>query len=152
MGDASLSYTTTSEDLQNLAHTVLTSLRKDKKSKAAVLLLEGDLGAGKTTFTQALARELGVSETVISPTFILKKTYQTEDTTFKNLVHVDAYRFGEPKESKVLRIEEDVTDPHTLIVVEWPNNMTYLKGDAVLQFSVVDETTRKIDITYEKEH
>lgn len=139
------------EDLPVLAKKVSEILSKEEKDKARVILLEGDLGAGKTTFTKALARELGVDgEDVHSPTFILKKEYRTQHPTWKRLVHVDAYRFTHPDEARVLRLEEDLNDPNTVLVVEWPSKMTYLASDVELEFAVHDEEMRDITLSYEE--
>src|ERR1700754_3179272 len=63
---------------------------------ATLVTLTGELGAGKTTFTQSLARALGVTDTVTSPTFVLEKIYSLPDSTqgFTRLVHIDAYRLS----------------------------------------------------------
>lgn len=139
------------EDLGVLAEKVATILSQEEREHAAVVLLEGDLGAGKTTFTKSLAGHLGIdTEAVHSPTFILKKEYRTEHPHFKKLVHVDAYRFTHPDEARVLRLEEDLLDPRSLIVIEWPSRMTYLKSDIDITFRVEDEKTREITLEYEK--
>ena len=139
------------EDLPVLAEKVASILSTLDKDQASVVLLEGDLGAGKTTFTKALAGVLGVDkEQVHSPTFILKKEYRTGHPRFRKLVHIDAYRFTHPDEARVLRLEEDLQDPQTVVVVEWPNKMTYLQSDVDLEFSVDNENTRQITLTHEK--
>ena len=110
------------------------------------------MGAGKTTFTKILAEELGIEkESVHSPTFILKKEYASTHARFKRLVHVDAYRFTHPDEAKVLRLEEDLSDPEALVVVEWPSRMTYLKADIEIEFTVEDEHVRDITLMYEEQ-
>lgn len=124
----------------------------DIASRAKVILLDGDLGAGKTTFTKALAEVLGInSDDVHSPTFILKKTYDTNHPLFTKLVHIDAYRFTHPSEAGVLRLEDDIKDPQTIIVVEWPSKMNYIKSDIEITFNVVDENTREIILSYDQE-
>jgi tRNA threonylcarbamoyladenosine biosynthesis protein TsaE len=141
------------EDLGTLAEKATGILASYEKPSASVIVLEGDLGAGKTTFTKALAEHLGIDkESVHSPTFILKKEYKASHPTFKKLVHVDAYRFNEPEEAKILRLEDDMKDPSTLIVVEWPSRMTYLKPDVLLSFIVEDEKMREIHMNYEEGH
>lgn len=140
----------TEGDLQAIAKKVLSHLGSYSHRKASVVLLEGDLGSGKTTFTQALARELGVTDYVHSPTFILKKSYTAPHVTYKKLVHVDAYRFNDPKEAKALRLEDDTQDPHTIIVVEWPSKMDEIPHDAVVSFDVLDDDTRDVTLHYEK--
>ena len=94
------------------------------KSHATLVALRGDLGAGKTTFTQALARELGVTGTVQSPTYVLMKKYEIKKVSpFKTLVHIDAYRLEKPEEFSALRPEEFLNDPACLVVVEWPEKL-----------------------------
>lgn len=141
----------TQKDLGALVERVLYLLAQSHHDKAAVILLEGDLGAGKTTFTQVLAGALGVLEHVHSPTFILKKEYKASSGNFRKVVHIDAYRFIQPKEAKVLRLEEDLSDKETIVVIEWPSKMTYIKSDVRLEFAVIDDDTREVTLTYEKD-
>lgn len=79
-----------------------------------VVVLAGDLGAGKTTFTQGLAAGLGVTEPVLSPTFALVHTYDGTPP----LVHVDVYRLGHLQELHDLGFEE-LIDSERVVVVEW---------------------------------
>lgn len=142
------------EDLSELASKVATILVDQKQTKennmATTILLEGDLGAGKTTFTKALASELGIDGTSVhSPTFILKKEYQGKHDVWKRLVHIDAYRFVEPEEAKVLKLQDDLRDPQALIVVEWPSKMTHLKADMTIEFKVEDDRTREVTLLYD---
>ena len=140
------------EDLSTFADKVVEILSSSdflEKDKATVLLLEGDLGAGKTTFTKELAATLGIQkEEVHSPTFILKKEYGAPHKHFKKLVHVDAYRFTHPEEAKVLRLEDDLRDKNTLVVVEWPSKMTYIRPDMEISFETTNEDTREVTIEY----
>ena len=81
-----------------------------------VILLEGDLGAGKTTFTQGMARALGVAGAVTSPTFVLMNIYPTEPGF--DLVHVDVYRLDRLSEVVDLALPEMLEDG-SVVVVEW---------------------------------
>jgi tRNA threonylcarbamoyladenosine biosynthesis protein TsaE len=116
------------------------------QDQATVVFFEGDLGAGKTTFTKALAKELGVKDTVISPTFILEKKYAiTKSKYYKTLIHIDAYRFEDPKEAKVLGLSEYVSNPQNLIIIEWPSKLgKSIKADVKVSFVSLSETSKKI--------
>lgn len=81
-----------------------------------VLLLDGDLGAGKTTFTQGLAAAVGVDSGVTSPTFTLMNIYAT--TAGFDLVHVDVYRLERLSEVVDLALPEMIEDG-AVVVVEW---------------------------------
>lgn len=126
------------------------------KDTATVLALDGDLGAGKTTFVQALARELGVREVVQSPTYVLMKSYPLElsgagenaNTKFTKLVHIDAYRLESPEEFDALRPQEFLQDPQALVVVEWPQKLAgrLPVPDMTLSFSADDITQDERDI------
>lgn len=91
--------------------------------KALVLGLHGDLGAGKTAFTKAVAKYLGVKDKVDSPTFILMKKYSLKGQKHKYLHHLDAYRFDKEKELIDLGWEEIVNDKDNLVLIEWPDKV-----------------------------
>jgi tRNA threonylcarbamoyl adenosine modification protein YjeE len=112
---------TTLDDTKDLAQEVLASLSPDKT--ATVLALSGDLGAGKTTFTQFVAQELGVTETVVSPTFVIAKFYELTNQQWERLVHIDAYRLESWDELAKLKFNEYFRDPKNLIIVEWPEQL-----------------------------
>jgi len=80
-----------------------------------VVLLNGDLGAGKTTFTKGVAKALGIKETVTSPTFTIMKEY---DGNLK-LRHFDMYRIENPDESEELGLRELLYDPEAVCIIEW---------------------------------
>ena len=73
----------TEKDIAKIAQNILLIL--NKKGKATIVTLQGDLGAGKTTLTKALAKELGVQEVVTSPTFVIAKFYNTKHKDYKKL-------------------------------------------------------------------
>ncbi len=79
-----------------------------------VVLLSGDLGAGKTTLVQGFARGLGVQEPVVSPTFILVRTYRGRLC----LIHADAYRMDDLDEVPDLDLPE-LLDDGGVALVEW---------------------------------
>ncbi|HQT82628.1 MAG TPA: tRNA (adenosine(37)-N6)-threonylcarbamoyltransferase complex ATPase subunit type 1 TsaE [Candidatus Paceibacterota bacterium] len=95
------------------------------REDATLVTLSGELGAGKTSFTKAVARALGVKEIVNSPTFVLEKIYLLggEASTFKRLVHIDAYRLEKGGDLAPLGFDELLRDPGNLILLEWPEKV-----------------------------
>lgn len=104
-----------------------------------VLLLTGDLGAGKTTFTQGLAQGLEIERTISSPTFTIMKNYQGR----LELNHIDAYRLENLHQD--LGFEERI-GTQGVTVIEWPDFIQELWPDTYLHisFEYVDEFTRNI--------
>lgn len=120
------------------------------KGTAVVVALQGELGAGKTTFVQALAKVLGIAGAVQSPTYVLMKRYQTAHPVFRTLVHVDAYRLEKPEEFEALKPETFLNDPTSLVCIEWPERVlqTALAPDVTIRFLAdgAGEQERIIDI------
>jgi len=111
-------------------------------SHAVLVTLSGELGAGKTSFTQGMARELGVDEPITSPTFVLEKIYELpQGKRFARLVHIDAYRLEGERSLVPLGFDELYADPKNLIVLEWPELVqTQLPtADVSVQLSVSGE-------------
>jgi len=120
---------------------------KNKELHATVVGLSGDLGSGKTTFVRSVAQILGVEHEIASPTFVIAKFYDIpNDSRWKQLVHVDAYRIEDPEEIRPLRLTETFADPKNLVIVEWPEQLgVFFPKDAMmLKLRFIDETTRGI--------
>lgn len=109
------------DELEDIVSEVLNKLQE--RGHANTIALAGELGAGKTTFTQLLAKKLGVKERVTSPTFLIMRRYATTNTRFKTLVHIDAYRIEDEREIEVLHIPELFTAEDTLVCIEWPERI-----------------------------
>lgn len=118
-----------------------------------ILTLQGDLGAGKTTFTQELGRCLGVTEPITSPTFTIMKQYELDHELFDVLVHIDAYRFESEEEARPLRLEEIVSMQRVLVCVEWPDRIpSYIPPNAIfIGISIVEEDARRVEVNYPNE-
>ena len=99
-------------------------LKQIKTDQATVIGLYGDLGAGKTTLTQALAKSLGVKNRVVSPTFVIMKSYRLKVKSYKLLIHIDAYRLERPEELLNLGWAAILADPKNLILIEWPERVS----------------------------
>jgi tRNA threonylcarbamoyladenosine biosynthesis protein TsaE len=85
------------------------------------VILDGDLGAGKTTLVQGIGSGLGVRGAVTSPTFVIARVHPPLDGG-PSLVHVDAYRLSPSADAVVTELDDldlDVTVPESVTVVEW---------------------------------
>ena len=89
-----------------------------KKSGAAVIALQGDLGAGKTTFVQGFLRGMGVRRRAPSPTFIIMRRYRAKKSGM-DLFHMDAYRLKGAEQLGVLEWDKIIADPRNVVLVEW---------------------------------
>jgi tRNA threonylcarbamoyladenosine biosynthesis protein TsaE len=106
----------------------------------ALITLTGDVGAGKTTFVQALCRSLGVVEPVTSPTFALVHEYAARDGW--RIVHCDLYRLTSDAQVRELGLDDARTDPQTLVVVEWPERAGGALGEATVAIELAHDRAR----------
>jgi len=126
-------------ETQKLAADIVKGLVGQKAGgKALVLALEGELGGGKTTFVQGLAKALGVKEKITSPTFVImrrfeiKKLGNKETGRLSNLYHIDCYRLGSRNELTDLGLGEILKNPKNLVVIEWADKVkSLIPKDAV---------------------
>jgi tRNA threonylcarbamoyladenosine biosynthesis protein TsaE len=107
-----------------------------------VICLQGDLGAGKTTFVQGVALGWGSLDAVSSPTFILVNVYRRGDEA--RLFHMDAYRLDSTPEAEELDLDAMLNEGTLLI--EWPERIDGLvPGERLwIQFEYVDEEEREM--------
>lgn len=118
---------------------------------ATVVGLYGNLGAGKTSFTQGMAAALGISDTVNSPTFVIEKIYaipEKENTqTFSHLIHIDSYRLEKSEEMLRLGWQEIISNPSNLIVVEWPERIADIMPSHIkVNLSHISENEREVEV------
>lgn len=90
--------------------------------REAVLALHGNLGVGKTTFVQGLARGFGLTEPITSPTFTIFTLHRGTAPGSRTLIHLDAYRLDRADQLETLMLEDFLTPPYCL-AVEWPENI-----------------------------
>ena len=114
-----------------------------KDFTSGVIALTGDLGAGKTTFTQGFAEGLGIKDKIISPTFVLIRQYKIPDTD-KTLFHIDLYRIEKFDE---LGLEEIIEDPNNIILIEWAEKASDLLPNGTTWINIVQEGENKRKIT-----
>lgn len=115
-----------------------------KKLKCGdVVLLNGDLGAGKTTFTQYVFKSLGVSEIVSSPTFAILKSYEGKFV----LHHFDTYRIS-TEEAIESGFDEVIDEKDSIKFIEWSENIAPLlpKNCIIINIKRLSETEREIEI------
>jgi len=115
-----------------------------------VVLLEGDLGAGKTTLTKGIAEYFGVKQEITSPTFTLMNVYPISNFKFQisNLVHVDTYRLENEDDLIEIGIEDYLGAPDTICLIEWPEKLkTLLRGKKIIKIKIEhNDDGRKIEI------
>lgn len=114
-----------------------------------LVLLEGELGAGKTTFAQGLCEALGVHGPVRSPTFAVMHVYAADAGAIQHVAHLDFYRFKKPEEALELGLEEWLNRPDAVVLAEWPALAgAHLSADRVrrVQFSKTSAEERQIVI------
>ena len=98
-----------------------------------VIVLTGELGAGKTTFSRGFGAALDLESPVSSPTFVVARTHQSTIPGKPALVHVDAYRLGSPGELDDL----DIDLPHSIVVAEWAAPYVQVLSDQWLEITLV---------------
>lgn len=110
----------------------------------SVVCLYGDLGAGKTTFVQGLAKGLGIKGRIISPTFIIVRKYNLEDN--KTFYHLDLYRIEREQDLEGLGMEEILSDKNAIVVIEWAERLgSRLPQDRIdIYFENLDDNERQI--------
>jgi tRNA threonylcarbamoyladenosine biosynthesis protein TsaE len=119
-----------------------------------LVLLRGELAAGKTTLVRGLVRGLGGDpDEVSSPSFVLVQSYPCSGSSLRAVHHVDLYRLGKDRATlREIGLEELLCDDQAVVVVEWPKGplLDWLPPDArghSVTITIIDEDTRRIEIT-----
>lgn len=137
------------KDFENKVFTTNSSRETQKLGQSFAKVLEkgdtvalyGDLGSGKTTFVQGLAEGLGVKEKIISPTFIIIRSYPS-----KNFYHIDLYRIEKNQKIESLGLAEILDNPLNIVAIEWAERIENLLPKKIIKikFSHEDNNVRKI--------
>lgn len=127
-------------------------IKADFAEKAVLVALVGDLGGGKTTFTQGLAAGLGIKARVLSPTFVILKSFALNKRflPFKRLYHIDCYRIEKAKDLADLGFKGIINEPSNIVVVEWADKVKKLlpKNALFVNFDFINTKNRKIRIKW----
>tara|TARA_Y100001970_G_scaffold250037_1_gene321358 strand:- start:41516 stop:41977 length:462 start_codon:yes stop_codon:yes gene_type:complete len=137
------------QETLDLSKKIANEVLKDSSRSSKIVFLNGELGAGKTTFTKGFLQGLGYEELVKSPTFNIIDTYKLEGIT---VYHFDLYRIESVKELKDIGISEYLEEPNAICIFEWPeklgtliNNYSFMID---IQYSFIEDNPnlRKICI------
>jgi tRNA threonylcarbamoyladenosine biosynthesis protein TsaE len=134
---------------QKIAELLVKTLIKNE-NHPNIFCLQGDLGTGKTTFIQGIAKALKIKEKITSPTFVLMKNFSLNKRfPFSKLYHFDCYRFDQPKEILVLGFKEIIENPKNLVFIEWPEKIKkFISKNAIwINFKVIGKNKREIIIS-----
>lgn len=98
----------------------------EHRNHALVINLEGNLGSGKTTFSQGVGKALGIKQAIKSPTFVIMRAYDLNNPNFSHLHHFDCYRVGDPQEIIDLGWFDLLSNPKNIILLEWGSRVQSL--------------------------
>ncbi len=116
------------------------------RKETLIIGLQGELGSGKTTFIQGLAKGLGVKEKITSPTFVILKKYKIPSKIIKDafLFHIDCYRI-KSEDLLELGFEEIANDSQNIVVIEWAERAKKILKNALwIKFEYLGKSKRKI--------
>ena len=112
-----------------------------------VVLLSGDLGAGKTTFVKCVLKSLGVKTQITSPTFTIMREYVTKKF---DIYHFDMYRLGSASEAIEFGLDDYVfsKNPRNLVFIEWAENVSDMLTGKYIKINITmqDDNSRVISI------
>ncbi len=147
--------TKSAQETQELGEKIANQLtiKHQMDGQGQTLSLSGELGSGKTTFIQGLAKGLGIKERILSPTFIMMREYTVHRAKSKeqSLYHIDLYRVGNEKDVEGLGLEEIWSDPQNIVAIEWAEKIKKIlpKKRIDIHFEYLKEDKREISINYQ---
>lgn len=110
-----------------------------------IICLWGELGSGKTTFVQGLARSFGITSRLLSPTFIIVRRYSIPKKE-KYFYHLDLYRMTGKEDALSLGFTEMIAESESFVVIEWPERLEEMlpKHRLDIRFTVLPNGDHKI--------
>jgi len=161
--DLAMTYHSKSEkETQKIAGKLAIKIMKSTTSprlaglrRASVIALEGELGAGKTTFMRGFAEALGINAKIKSPTFVLMKKYRIPRPTAllrycaTALIHLDCYRVRDHRDLATLDLKTIFNTPGNVVLIEWPERVSKILPKKLIKVHIdhIDENKRKIIIS-----
>lgn len=127
------------EDTKNMAKDIAPFLKNN------ITFFNGEIGAGKTTFTKYLVEVYGLSDEVCSPTFALENRYETKNGL---IIHFDLYRIKSEEELDMIGFFDTLKEDAT-ILIEWADKFNiekYIKNYKIMSFKILDDNTRSVTI------
>lgn len=162
-------FTNSSSQTKKLGEILAKKILKQKtKKRIQVLGLQGDLGGGKTTFSQGFARGLRIKERVLSPTFVIFKKFKIPGprerglsnnigqraSSFRYFYHIDCYRIQKPKEILDLGFKRVISAPQNIVVIEWADRILKIlpRNIILITFEFNNKNKRKITVKWPKKN
>ena len=132
-----------SEDTINFAFDFSKLLRGGE-----IVCLNGNLGAGKTTFIKGVAKFFNIKEDeIVSPTFTIANIYKCNKNNIKNIIHIDAYRIKNGDELLEFGILEFFNREDTVVFIEWSENIKkYIKNEININIEILENDKRELQI------
>lgn len=141
--------TKSAEETKKVAISLSEEIKERMLSKHAfIIALEGNLGSGKTTFIQGLAKGLKIKENVLSPTFLILKQFPIVIKSYRNFYHIDAYRLKNSEELLEIGFKDLIKNPENIIVIEWADKIKKILPKNILwiKFENLDKNKRRITL------
>lgn len=140
----------TKEIGSSLAHYFVKSVKQGVLTGPVIICLYGQLGSGKTTFTQGFALGLGIKNRLLSPTFIIVRHYEIPAFD-RHLDHIDCYRMNNNEDLTLIGLHDLITNPRGFIVVEWADRLgTHIPEKRMdIKFSALNDASHTLDIVYD---
>jgi len=112
------------------------------------ILLDGPLGAGKTTFTRHLGEALNSQDPINSPTYSLVQTYPCNHPTIKTIHHMDLYRLTSQTDIESLDLDRYLNTPNAICIIEWSKKWKNPPTENILEISLtIEGDTRTLQLT-----
>ena len=127
------------EDTKNMAKDIAPFIKNN------IIFLNGEIGAGKTTFTKYLVETYGLADEVCSPTFALENRYETKSGL---IIHFVLYRIKSEEELDMIGFYDTLKEEAT-ILIEWANKFNiekYIKNYKIISFKILDNNIRSVTI------